>query len=226
MSHSICIITDYHQVHIALARQGIIDAATHLDKHDANRCLVPALEQLLIAQHYSLADLSYLAVCVGPAPYTSLRIALATANGLARSTAMPLVEIDALAVYNATYHQQTHPVTITLFNAFNQDIFFGISDAHGYRSGWAPVKEFLASCKATYAQQPLIFCGNGALLYAELIDSICGDQARIDAELPAYTPLATLVHAAEQSWKAGNTTRYAQARHLKATQYHNSIKIG
>lgn len=65
-------------------------------------CLVPLTQELLREAGAEMADLSTVAVGVGPGPYTGLRIGLAHAHALAHALSVPLVGFSSLAAVAAT----------------------------------------------------------------------------------------------------------------------------
>ncbi|MFZ5587593.1 MAG: tRNA (adenosine(37)-N6)-threonylcarbamoyltransferase complex dimerization subunit type 1 TsaB [Thermodesulfobacteriota bacterium] len=95
---------DTAQAHLglALARQGRVlgevvttSAATH------SRRLLPALDFLLDQCGLAKADLTGLAVCLGPGFFTGLRIGLASAQGLALGLGLPVVGVSSLRLLAA-----------------------------------------------------------------------------------------------------------------------------
>ena len=59
--------------------------------------LAPAVRALLINAHMTPAELSWLAVSIGPGSYTGLRIGVALAKGIATAQRIPLVAYSPLA---------------------------------------------------------------------------------------------------------------------------------
>jgi tRNA threonylcarbamoyl adenosine modification protein YeaZ len=225
MPLSLCITSDYDQLHITLVRDGTILNGIHVNKHDGNKALIPSIMQLLAQEQISLAQIVYIAVNVGPAPYTSLRIVLATMNGVARATHLPIVEIDALAAYSANYGQ-TAPITVALLNAFNRELFFAIA-AHGtYTSGYCSVTELAQRLAQNYPQQQIVFYGNGFTLYKDELCAQLGNYACYDATIPTYPPVELLAQVAHEQWLRGISTNQARPRYLKEVAYQNSIKTG
>lgn len=58
--------------------------------------ILPLIEGLLMTSHRSLADLSALAVSIGPGAFTGLRIGLSTVKGLAYGWQIPVVGVSTL----------------------------------------------------------------------------------------------------------------------------------
>jgi tRNA threonylcarbamoyladenosine biosynthesis protein TsaB len=60
--------------------------------------LVPAIRELLKAQHATIAQIAAIVVTSGPGSFTGIRIGLATAKGLVELHATPIVAVSRLAV--------------------------------------------------------------------------------------------------------------------------------
>lgn len=128
MVHWLGISSDYNNVHIFLCSSATIICAHSLDKKDGNKLLLVEIDNLLKQKDLKLQDLSFIGVNVGPAPYTGLRIAIATANGLHAATGLPLVAIDALKAFvQAHMPKDKHHATVALLNAFNNDLFYAVA---------------------------------------------------------------------------------------------------
>ena len=63
--------------------------------------LAPAVEQILQQSGLALSALTALGVALGPGSFTSLRVGLAFAKGLAFSLTLPLIGISTLAILAA-----------------------------------------------------------------------------------------------------------------------------
>jgi tRNA threonylcarbamoyladenosine biosynthesis protein TsaB len=63
------------------------------------RALLPLIDAVLAEANVGLADLSRIAVSIGPGSFTGLRIGLSVAKGLALATGIPLVGIPTLEAY-------------------------------------------------------------------------------------------------------------------------------
>lgn len=75
--------------HLADAR------GSHFIGHCAET-IVPLINSLLEKRHLTPADLSAIAVSIGPGSFTGLRVGLATAKGIAYSGGLPLIGISTL----------------------------------------------------------------------------------------------------------------------------------
>ncbi len=82
---------------VALSRGGevIAESTWHCQRNHSVE-LLPAIEQLLANASESAGDLTAVFVSVGPGMYTGLRVGVATAQGLARASGIPLVGVGRL----------------------------------------------------------------------------------------------------------------------------------
>ncbi len=58
--------------------------------------LLPAIAQLFEEQELKIDDLDALAVSIGPGSYTGVRVGIATAQGIAAATSLPVYGISSL----------------------------------------------------------------------------------------------------------------------------------
>lgn len=221
MSFWLCIASDYQFMHVALCREKTIVEALSTDKADSNKQLLSLVTQLLKKYNLMIGDLLYIGVNVGPAPYTSLRIAIATANGLAYAASLPLVNIDGLL----TMLQQNTEITpfIALLNAFNYDIFYGIKMDTTILTGCEHIDQFLDRLDQLSITTPHLI-GNGATLYYENIIKRF-PYAQI-SPTPEYANIEWLIKSGWHSWQEKQEiTDQLFPRYLKNIDYKNSITI-
>lgn len=82
---------------VALSRRGqVIAESTWECRRNHTVELLPAIERLLADASVAKDDLTAVFVSVGPGMYTGLRVGVATAQGLARASGLPLVGIGRL----------------------------------------------------------------------------------------------------------------------------------
>jgi len=82
---------------VALSRGGevIAESTWHCQRNHSVE-LLPAIEQLLANVSESAGDLTAVFVSIGPGMYTGLRVGVATAQGLARASDIPLLGVGRL----------------------------------------------------------------------------------------------------------------------------------
>lgn len=130
--------------------------------------LLPAIETLLNDAQLALADIDAFAVATGPGSFTGLRIGMATAKGLAYATGRPLLGVTVLDAL-ARQFAASQSIVIPLIDARRQEVY-----AQPFRGGQAlcepwnvPLATVLQWCQSR--QEPVLFCGDGAVLYEEHI---------------------------------------------------------
>ena len=128
MNYRLYISSNYTSIIIALTRDADVLETHSIDKKFGNQRLLLDIDVLLKRHEITLSDIAAIGVNAGPAPYTSLRIVLATANGLHAATNIPLFGIDALKTFLYAHPpKDSQHATVALLNAFNNDLFYGIA---------------------------------------------------------------------------------------------------
>lgn len=222
MSFWLCIASDYQFMHVALCNQQTIIESIFTDKTESNKLLLTLISQLLTKHHITIHDLLYIGVNVGPAPYTSLRIAIATANGLAYAASLPLVSIDGLLTI-LQQHSYSHP-TIILLNAFNNDVFYGIQTEETRLTGCEHIDQLLERIEELNITASY-FIGNGTRLHYETIIKRF-PLAHIPQPITEYADMAWLTKNCWHSWQEKQEiTDQLFPRYLKNIDYKNSIAV-
>lgn len=204
MSPWLCIASDYTSIRIALCCADTVVESVALDKKFGNQRLLIDSDLLLKRHGYTMRDMHFIGVNLGPAPYTSLRIAIATANGLHAATGIPLVGIDALKAFIAAYAptDQNH-ITVALLNAFNNDLFYAIARyPHLVQTGYEKSEVLLERIARDYAGFTIRFIGNGVLPVQEI----------------AYPTNEQLAAYAWRMWQQNETADLALPLYLKQIQ--------
>lgn len=224
MNFWLCIASDYQAIHVALCQQDHSLDIKSAHKNDSNKLLLTMIEQLLKQHHISLQDLSFIGINLGPGPYTSLRIAITTANALAYATTCKLVGIDGLYTLLDEYTDTQYPTTVALLNAFNQDLFYGIKHKGKETiTGYETVNSLLAKLQNTI-NEPACFVGNGVALYQEKIRAQFPD-VYIPDPLPDYASLPWLIKQGWDKWQKKDISDQVFPLYLKDLHYKSSIKV-
>lgn len=83
---------------VALRRGDLfLERISEAERQSAQRVL-PMISELLAEAGVQIADLDFLAVVAGPGSFTGVRIGVAVAQGLAMSSALPVVPLSSLAL--------------------------------------------------------------------------------------------------------------------------------
>jgi len=113
-------------------------------------------------------------VTVGPGGFTGIRVGLATVRALAESVGRPLAGVSTLAAVAAAAAGDHRPIAV-LLDAGRHEVYAGLF--HGAvavgQESVAPAAEVLADLPAG----PILFVGDGAVRYAELIEARPGAAA-------------------------------------------------
>ena len=162
------------------------------DKKYSSRDLIPTLTMILERNSYTLSDIAAFGVNQGPGPFTSLRVIITTANGLAFATGIPLIGINGLEALLNENQDAQWPYTIALLNAFNNDVYFGIQSPVGFEIGCENSVILLGNLKDRFPDTMIRFLGNASgLLKNELID-VFGKNAHIQDPLTEVCSLQQL----------------------------------
>lgn len=132
---------------------------------DHARMITLLIEQVLTESQCDFTALDAIAVSHGPGSYTSLRIGMATAKGIAFSLQIPLLTIDTLlALAMAARQPDDAPLTCyaPMIDARREEVYTAVYDITGQCLLPATALILSQDALATYRTTPLVVCGNGA----------------------------------------------------------------
>jgi len=143
----------------------------------------------------TLGDVTLLAVGLGPGPFTGLRVGLATIEGLAFATGLPVVGVsglDALAVAAARADVSAREIAVFLDGARGEVFAARYAVVPGSplearaidEPRAAPPVDVLDAWHAETAR-PDVFIGNGAIMYGQDVIAVMPGARLIDAPLIA-----------------------------------------
>ncbi|MFC1845614.1 tRNA (adenosine(37)-N6)-threonylcarbamoyltransferase complex dimerization subunit type 1 TsaB [Candidatus Dependentiae bacterium] len=172
------------------------------DKKKASKNIVVLVNELLQANDVSFEDLQFIAANQGPGPFTTLRVVIASVNGLAFATKKPLIGVDGLDAVLQEHENPDYEVTVALLNAYSNDIYFGIQDKkrETQKKGYQQILSFLSELKTAYPNQTVRFIGQGVLLYADQINEVFGKQALIPSPVPEHCSVRQIGLMAWEKW--------------------------
>ena len=221
---SLILQADYHQVSLALCKDSTIIETNIDSKQNASRNLVSRMQSLLEKHSFNWDDLSFIGINQGPAPFTTLRVIITTANGLNFAKKIPLVGVDGIQTF-LREHKASTPVTVVLLNAFAKDVYFGIkTDNQTITTGWENHIVFLKTLQQDFEQTDITFIGNGVLLFEKEIKEVFKDKAHIPDPLPEYTSIEAITQAAFDQWeRKENVHDMLLPLYLKTQEYKPSM---
>ncbi|MBZ5969070.1 tRNA (adenosine(37)-N6)-threonylcarbamoyltransferase complex dimerization subunit type 1 TsaB [Leuconostoc gasicomitatum] len=138
--------------------------------------LLPAIQETIAAQNWTLTDIDRIVVAQGPGSFTGLRIGITVAKVLADTLKIDLVGVSSLAVL--AEQVTTQGLIVPLFNARNENVFAGV-----YREG----NNILADAHQPIANlfnwlqtfdEPIIFLGDTDV-FSALITETFGARAHM-----------------------------------------------
>ena len=140
--------------------------------------LMPAVAHILKDCDIAPGALTGIAVALGPGGFSSLRVGLSVAKGLAATGPTPLVGIGTLRLEAMPYLGSGMPVC-AMVEAGRGDVaaaVFGPGEGEVSEERICPPQELLESFSG-----PALFCGEGAAVWASLIREQLGKQALVVA---------------------------------------------
>jgi tRNA threonylcarbamoyladenosine biosynthesis protein TsaB len=121
---------------VALIENEVLIDEQRWDKHLANargsdsighcaETILPLIDSLLEKRRLTPADLSAVAVSIGPGSFTGLRVGLATAKGIAYSGGLPLIGISTLLALAGAV-KNFDGIICSLLDARKNDVYMGL----------------------------------------------------------------------------------------------------
>jgi tRNA threonylcarbamoyl adenosine modification protein YeaZ len=175
------------------------------------------MEKILKTQKKNFSALSFLAVEQGPGAFASLRIIIATVNGLAFSKKIKLVGVDGLdAVAHETFTSVPfeNGMLVSLLNAYNNEVYYAIYDLEEKKlnlscpKGYKKIDLLLDDLEKSKKDKKILFTGNGFSLHKDLILEKFGDRIiKIDSVLQTASAKQIGKMAFEQ-WKRNENVSY------------------
>jgi tRNA threonylcarbamoyladenosine biosynthesis protein TsaB len=170
--------------------------------------LAPALAGLLSRTGISMGDLSALGVAIGPGSFTSLRVGLAFAKGLALARKIPIIGVPTLDVVAASQPVQAIPLAAVL-QAGRTRVAVGWYQASENRwQAQGPARTMTVDELAESIQHPTLVIGE---LNAEERQRLARKRRNVILASPAQSVRrpALLAELAWERWQAGRVDELA-----------------
>jgi len=186
---------------------GLFDNTALIDirftkNRQASREFIPLLQDLFKHNNQSLQELSCIVVNQGPGPFSTLRVVLASVNGISFSTNIPLIGIDGLDSFIMQYSNFLYPYTVVLLNAFNYDVYFALQQpGQPIIKGYKKIDQLLYELAKTIPRQSIRFLGNATKLYQDRICEQFNNRAHIPSPLPSSCSIEQIARMGLQKWK-------------------------
>lgn len=183
-----------------------------IQKFQATRQLVYCIQELLDTHSTKFSDLQFIGVNKGPAPFNTLRTVLATVNGLAFATGVPLISIDGI---KALHTNSNASQTVVLLNAFNNEVYFAYKKKSQLTIGVANIHEILPAILLDIPHGSITFLGNGTTLFQESIVATFGTRAQITKPIISEISLETLAQICINKFNQREIQQQIQPLYLK-----------
>lgn len=201
---------------VAVARDGTLLAEATLGINARHaELLLPAIDFVLRSAGVERTQLTEIVVGAGPGSFTGVRIAAATARGLAAALGVPLAAHGSLAVAAAASGVRGRAVC-ALFDARRGEVYAACYrfDAEAMETLLAPVAAPVDEVVAQLAAHDVAWTGDGAQVYAERLGG--GD---------VVAPLLAPPRAGALLWlheRAPEAARIAEPAHWEPTYLRSS----
>ena len=145
--------------------------------------LIPEIERLMMLAGFAIVDIDLFAASTGPGSFTGVRGGVATIQGLALACGKPCIGYSSLAMLAMNFSLSPYPVC-PLLDARKSEVYAGLYDCSNpvpisiVNDCVMPPAALLELIRST-TDQPIIFAGDGALRYREIIVESVGKQAII-----------------------------------------------
>jgi tRNA threonylcarbamoyladenosine biosynthesis protein TsaB len=121
--------------------------------------IAPAIQELLTRTGYKIGDIQALGVALGPGSFTSLRVGISLAKGLALARRIPLIGIPSLDIVAAGLTVQNLPLATVLHAGRGR---LAVAWYHSSPQGWqiaGPIEVLTADELADKVTSPTLVCG-------------------------------------------------------------------
>ena len=203
MPSFLAIQSTYEQVEIGLFTNNSLRASCATHKFNASSELLGAINNLLNSCSVNLSEIEFIAINQGPGPFTTLRVAIATVNGISFATGIPLVAVQGLPAFIHEYHSATTPVTVAILNAFNKDLYYAIATTTKSHPtiGVEQYQALLQRIHQEFPHTPIQFIGNGVTMYRPEIIELFGALAHFPDPLPVFPSIAQIGTIGNAQWQ-------------------------
>lgn len=221
MKTSLAIQHTYDGIEFALFSEQNMLEEQSLSKFHASAQLLPSLSAMLARHGIRLPELAYIAAHQGPGPFTTLRVVIATINGIAFAHKIPLVGVNGLKAFLDEYADPLGIRTICMLNAFNHDVYYAYFDEnHTLIIGAANGEEFLKSIIALWPNEKFHFIGNAVAGHRALIESLFATRGLIPATVPSTCSVGQIGLMGHTQWeKQENVTHQLIPHYLKTQEF-------
>lgn len=197
---TLCIDTATEVGTVAIARNGAVAAAVtwrSSSRHGEN--LFGHIDSALSEAGVARSEIAVIGVDIGPGRFTSLRVGLGTAKGLALGLDVPIVGVSSLRVLARSLNSADEVVRVPLMNAYRGDLFAaayvldGDIDEELVPPIFGSPEVVLRHVRDAVGNRSIAVCGEGVKARAEAVETFLGaiiDERTKPVETPSASGLA------------------------------------
>ena len=198
---------------VALAIDNKVVSTRYICEHKAHaRILAPFIDKILKENNLTAKELSAVAVSEGPGSYTGLRVGVSTAKGICYGASIPLIAVGTLQILAnmAKPHISDNTQNITIIpmiDARRMEVYCARFDPNAKML--TRVEALILepeTFSAEFSQGPIIFCGDGAAKYAEIIAEEYREKSTF---LPSYPLAEFMLPQVTEKWERKEFEEYA-----------------
>lgn len=198
----------YTHVQIAVYQDTAQLGFVEIDKLQASKECIRALQDLLAIAKVSLFDISFIAVNQGPGPFSTLRVVISTVNGISFATRLPLIGVNGIQALLYEYAHTAYKNKIVILNAFGQDLYYGIQMGNSLEFGCKAGQTLLGEIAQKIPDNPILFLGNGIDHYKDTIQDTFGARAQFLDPNPSTASLHSIALLALTRWQKQEDMSY------------------
>ena len=191
----------------------VIEARTWRSTANHTAQLMPAVTELLAARGLRAAELTSVAVALGPGPFSALRVGVSAAKGLAIAGGFPIIGVDTLLLEAwryldlGIYGQPSNPQgPVSWLDAGRNEVAAGAFGADGKRLSddrVAPTADLLR--QDDEGRPATVYCGEAAWARREEIAALAGDAGCVVMPWTPADRLWALAEAAARRMSEGQS---------------------
>ena len=202
MAYYLAIQNTYTHVQMALYENANELTCMEIDKTRASKDCIVVLQEMLTLHKITLNNLEFIAANQGPGPFTTLRVVIATINGLSFSSKIPLIGINAIEAFLQEYQLTDYHNKVVLMNAFGNDAYYGIQINNSYEdSGCGQIESILLQVTQKIPDGNILLLGNGVELFGSQITSSLEQRAVFLDPNPQTVSLKHIAQIGLQRWQ-------------------------
>lgn len=194
---------DYAKTTVGFFRGASCIATQSIPNKSTSKQLLTTIDSLLKKNHATIKNCTFFAVHQGPGPFTTLRVVVATINGLAFATKIPIVGVNGISTFVHEHQNQNSDYTIALLNAFCNDVYYAISDTKNNTiDTGCKTREDTLHCINQLPGKSITLIGNAILENRCEIEKTITKSITIPDPLPDFVSLEAIGQQAYKQWQS------------------------